>query len=81
MKRIQDVAIFIENTEKLEEVKKLLMKHNEEIDIDNFFLLLRSPQYNFVCKWRMDGKWRIGNSDRVKITIKELKEILNNEEL
>jgi hypothetical protein len=81
MRRMQDVAIFIENTEKLEEVKKLLMKHNEEIDIDNFFLLLRSPQYNFVCKWRMDGKWRMGNSDRVKVTIEELEEILNNKEL
>jgi hypothetical protein len=81
MRRIQDVAVFIENTAKLEEVKKLLMKHNEEIDDDNFFLLLRSPQYNFVCKWRMDGKWRMGNSDRVKVAIEELEEILNYNQL
>jgi hypothetical protein len=81
MKRMQDVAVFIENTAKLEEVKKLLMKHNEEIDDDNFFLLLRSPQYNFVCKWRMDGKWRMGNSDRFKVTIDELEEILNYNQL
>jgi hypothetical protein len=25
----------------------------------------------------MDGKWRMGNSDRVKVTIEELEEILN----
>jgi hypothetical protein len=62
-------------------LNKFLSTYKSQIDDDNFFLLLRSPQYNFVCKWRMDGKWRMGNSDRVKVTIEELEEILNYNQL
>jgi len=74
-----EIAVFIENEEMLREAMYLLDAKGEETDDDNFKLLEKTPQYNFISKWRMDGKWRIGNSDRIKITLPQLEEILKNQ--
>jgi hypothetical protein len=79
--RKQDIAVFIENHEKLEEAMFLLDAKGEETDDDKFRLLEKTPEYNFISKWKMDGKWRIGNSDKIQVSIEELEEILNNDKL
>jgi hypothetical protein len=74
-----EIAVFIDNEEMLREAMYLLDAKGEETDDDNFKLLEKTPQYNFISKWRMDGKWRVGNSDRIKVTLPQLEEILKNQ--
>ena len=81
MKLTKDqVCVYIENETQLMEVSKLLSTHNEEIDYGAFHLLKgKWIHCNLLTKWRIDGKWRIGNSERQKITLQELETILKEQ--
>ena len=74
----QNVCVFIENEAQLQEAKELLEKYGEEID-DTMFYITKWKSCNYASKWRLDGKWRISNSERNQITLSELEEILKNE--
>lgn len=79
MKLTKDkVCVYIENEAQLQEAKELLEKHGEEID-DTMFYITKWKGSNFASKWRLDGKWRINNSERKPITLSQLEEILKNE--
>ena len=79
MKLTKDqLCVYIENEAQLEEARNILSNHNEEIDYGEFHLLKgKWIHCNSLKKWRLDGKWRIGYSERQQITLQELETILN----
>lgn len=81
MKLTKDrVCVHISNESQLLEARELLVNHNEEIDYGAFHLLKGKWVFcNLLTKWRIDGKWRIGNSERQQITLSELETILKEQ--
>lgn len=71
----ENVCVFIEDEAQLEQVKNILDGYGEEID-DSMFRIPTFDGCNKLSKWRLDGKWRISNSDRNTITLTELEKIL-----
>lgn len=81
----QNVCVFIENEEQLEEAKELLIKYNQKdlIDENHFFLDTDGEtEYNFLYFEIVTRDWGLGMSKyKTIITLLELEEILKHESI
>lgn len=76
----QKVCVLIENKTQLEEARLLLEKHGENIDESTFFL--SDKHEDFLQYFSAHENWGLAyQSDETKITLRELENILHQEQI
>jgi hypothetical protein len=76
----QDVCVFIENEQQLQEAQEMLERYGEVIDYPDFFRV-NDGSFNFL-KCDKQSIWYLGTSSpaiRTEITLPELEQILKEE--